>query len=347
MPENELAIRGGQRVPGLDVIRSCAILFVIGGHYFLHTEFNSTNYHGVSMFLLGMWQTLIMINVPLFLLLTGYLNCNKQVGRKYYKNCVRVLISYVFISIVTIAFRKYYCQESYSIVQWILKIFDFSAIPYAWYIEMWIGLFFLVPFLNVLWKNIESKRNKRILIFTLYLCTALPDFFNRYGVSLAPGYWANISPICYYFIGCYIREYQPKIVTWKLILVICGICLINPALNLILAYGRRPMLHLIGTGDGIFVIPLAAIFFIACYRIDIKKRFISSSFAKISVLSLDMYLVSYIFDIMTYGWFKERFAYEPNLWGELFFAIIPTIFVGSFIFAFAKEKIFKLIHIPT
>jgi hypothetical protein len=107
------------------------------------------------------------------------------------------------------------------------------------------------------------------------------------------------------------------------------------------------MLHLIGTGDGIFVIPLAAIFFIACYRIDIKKRFISSSFAKISVLSLDMYLVSYILDIMTYGWFKERFAYEPNLWGELFFAIIPTIFVGSFIFAFAKEKLFKLIHIPT
>jgi hypothetical protein len=50
---------------------------------------------------------------------------------------------------------------------------------------------------------------------------------------------------------------------------------------------------------------------------------------------------------MTYGWFKERFAYEPNLWGELFFAIIPTIFVGSFIFAFAKEKLFKLIHIPT
>jgi len=31
-------------------------------------------------------------------------------------------------------------QEDLTWAKWILKIFDFSAIPYAWYIEMWIGL---------------------------------------------------------------------------------------------------------------------------------------------------------------------------------------------------------------
>jgi hypothetical protein len=107
------------------------------------------------------------------------------------------------------------------------------------------------------------------------------------------------------------------------------------------------MLHLIGTGNGIFGIPLATMFFLVFYRTNIHNNLIQKAFSKISILSLDMYLISYIFDNITYGWFRSQFEYEPSLWGILFFAIIPTIFVGSFLFADAKQKIFKLAHIPT
>jgi surface polysaccharide O-acyltransferase-like enzyme len=349
--KNSTSVLGGgnalcnKRIAGLDIIRSFAILFVIGSHFMIHTDFNSTLYHGVSMFVQGMWQSLTLINVPLFLILTGYLNGNKQVGKKYYKGCVRVLRSYLVISIITIIFRKYYLLDNVSMIHWILKIFDFSAIPYGWYIEMWIGLFFLTPFLNVLWKNIDSKRNKGILILTLYLCSALPDFFNRYGVHLAPGYWSNVAPLCFYFIGCYIKEYQPEVKSVKLWLAILGICLINPIANLVLSYGHRTMLHLIGTGYGIFGIPMAALFFLAFYKRNIRNGFIRKLVERVSVLSLDMYLISYVFDMIVYGWCKSHFAYEPGLWGLLFFAIVPTIFISSFLFAWIKEKIFQFIKI--
>lgn len=334
-----------KRIDGLDIIRVCAILFVIGSHFMINTDFNSTNYRGISMFLQGMWQSLTLINVPLFLILTGYLNGNKQVGSAYYRNCIRVLNAYFFISVITILFRKYYCHEELSVIRWILKIFDFSAITYSWYIEMWIGLFFITPFLNILWKNIDSKRNKRILILTLYLFVALPDFFNRYGVSLAPEYWRNLSPLCYYFLGCYIKEYQPVVSRVKLSLIICGICLLNPIANLFLSYGHRPMLHLIGTGNGIFGIPMAAMFFMACYRIELKNEGVRRLMKKISILSLEMYLASYMFDVMIYGWFKERFDYDPSLWGLFAFVIIPLVFIGSFVFAIIKEKIFRVLKL--
>lgn len=78
-------------------------------------------------------------------MLTGYLNANKAPSRKYYKGCIRVLFAYLLFSFITILFRKYYLSEDLSWTQWILKILDYSAIPYAWYIEMWIGLFLLTP----------------------------------------------------------------------------------------------------------------------------------------------------------------------------------------------------------
>ena len=122
------------RIIGLDLIRSCAILFVIAGHFWLNTPFKNTIFEEESMFVQSIFRMFFAMGVPLFLLLTGYLNTNKTVSKRYYKGCIRVLVAYLFFSIITILFRKYYLHQELSWLKWILKIFDFSAIPYAWYI---------------------------------------------------------------------------------------------------------------------------------------------------------------------------------------------------------------------
>ena len=76
---------------------------------------------GISMFLQGMMIPVFTVGVPLFMMLTGYLNIHKTPTKKYYKGMIRVLVAYLFFSVVTIAFRKYYLGEELSIVQWILK----------------------------------------------------------------------------------------------------------------------------------------------------------------------------------------------------------------------------------
>lgn len=320
-----------QRACGLDVVRCCAILFVIGGHFFLHTPFNNTQFCSGSMFVLGMLQTLMLINVPLFLMLTGYLNLNKRVNRKYYRNGIRVIVSYAVISVITLLYRKYYLGESESWWMWIRKILDFSAIPYAWYIEMWIGLFLLTPFLNILWNNIGSRRHKHVLLLSLYLLTALPDFFNRYGFTLVPAYWEALYPVTFFYLGAYIREYKPQIATKWLVAGIFGICLINPVINIVL-FGQRPMLHLIGDGNGVFGVPLSVLFFLAVYKTDYRNGGVKAILAKVSVLSLDMYLFSWIFDSSVY---PLTAAYMPDMqsWGILVYyvAVVGTIFILSFL----------------
>lgn len=81
-----------KRVIGLDLIRSCAIFFVIAGHFFsLNTEFRTNVFEGVSMFIQGAFSMLFASGVPLFIMLTGYLNCNKTVSRQYYKGGIKAL----------------------------------------------------------------------------------------------------------------------------------------------------------------------------------------------------------------------------------------------------------------
>lgn len=180
------------RIIGLDLVRSCAILFVIAGHFFvLNTPFKNTDFGGFSMFLQAMSIPLFMTGVPLFLLLTGYLNANKTVSKRYYKGCIRVLASYFLFSLLTILFRKYYLQEDLTWAKWILKIFDFSAIPYAWYIEMWIGLFLLTQPQFESWK---------LWIVILLLCLINPVFnslfvHNHTLIQIAGGPWGVFGTV--------------------------------------------------------------------------------------------------------------------------------------------------------
>ena len=193
---------------GLDIIRSFAILFVIAGHFLLNTSFNSSIFYGYSLFIQAMAKMLFIIGVPLFILLTGYLNSEKSINKKYYRAGLRVIISYLLFSVVTILIRHYYLHEHFSWIQWGLKILDFSAIPYAWYIEMWIGLYLFTPFLNLLYKAIPTWKQKVLWLIILFMMTAVPDLLNRYGLHLVPNFWKTCYPLLFFFIGCFIKEYQ-------------------------------------------------------------------------------------------------------------------------------------------
>lgn len=298
------------------------------------------------MFLQGMMRTFAMINVPLFLILTGYLNLNKQISRKYYRGMVAVLLSYLFISVITIFFREHFTADHLSPVRWLLKITDFSAISYAWYIEMWIGLYLLTPFLNILWQNIATRRHKHILIATLYLLCALPDMFNRYGVSLVPGYWELIYPCAFYFIGAYIRQYQPTVKASKLLLFTLAVCLVNPVFNLLFVKNHS-MIQLAGDGNGIFGMPLAAAVFLLLYRVDLGSRPLRALLESISRVSLDMYLASYMFDLAYYSYFKAHFYRDQGQFGPWFFVIVPLVFLSAYIFSLLKRRLFLLLHLPT
>lgn len=331
------------RILGLDIIRSSAILFVIAGHFFaLHTEYSTTPFGGISMFIQACFPSLFYIGVPLFIMMTGYLNTNKTVvDKRYFKGMLRVLIAYLFFSILTLLFKKYYLMVDITVRNAIGGILRYRAMPYAWYVEMWIGLYLFTPFLNLLYKAIPTQQQKLIWIVILMAMTALPDLLNRYGFYLVPGFWVSCFPLMFFFIGIYIKEYQPKIKPLYGWGIIIACCLINPIFNLLFVHNHS-LVQIAGGSFGVFGTLIAVAFFLLVYQKDIKALLLRRIITKISLLSLDIYLCCYIFDAIYYPWFKEHYFVNQSQFGIFFFVIVPLVFLSSLALAQIKEWLFKI-----
>jgi surface polysaccharide O-acyltransferase-like enzyme len=291
------------------------------------------------MFLQGMMNSVFTVGVPLFMMLTGYLNIRKTPTVKYYKGMVRVLVAYLFFSLVTIAFRKYYLGEELSIVQWVLKIFNYSAIPYAWYIEMWIGLALLTPFLNYLYHAIPTMKQKLLLIATLFVMTSLPNTIND-RVELLPDYFhVACYPLLYYFMGSFIREYQPTIKVWVGWTIIFLVSLFNPVVTLLLVGPNSADWGFGGMAMGGCSVFIAVTIFLMFYRKDIQVACIKRWVTHCSMVSLEMYLCCWMFDQLYYPWFKERFYESQAQFLPWFLVIVPAVFLSSYIVASAYNFI--------
>lgn len=278
-------------------------------------------------------------------MLTGFLNVSKiECKWKYYRGGIRVIIAYLFFAIVTILIRKFWMAENLSWIQCGLKILDFSAIPYGWYIEMWIGLYLLTPFLNLMYAAIPTKRQKQILLVTLFILTALPNLFNRYGLHLVPGFWQGVYPLTFFFIGSYIREYEPRLIgkkVWVAIAVIILTCAINPVFNMLFVKNHA-MIQIVGDPHGVFGTIVAVLMFLLLYKVDIKNHVTTAVLKRISLLSLDMYLCCWIFDKLFYPYFLDRYFVNQSQFGKYFFVIVPLVFFSSLIVAQLKEWLFAL-----
>ena len=98
-------------------------------------------------------------------------------------------------------------------------IFTFQAISYAWYINMFIGLYILIPFLNKIVKS-SSKKELQLFILVLLIISILPATWNNFSEILGysnifplPNFWISIYPISYYIVGCYLKVHPVKLKT--------------------------------------------------------------------------------------------------------------------------------------
>lgn len=74
-----------ERNYNLDLIRSVAVIFVLSVHFFLNSGFYGIICEGEKMFVMCVLRTSFITCVPLFLMLTGYLMCKKELSLKYFK----------------------------------------------------------------------------------------------------------------------------------------------------------------------------------------------------------------------------------------------------------------------
>lgn len=329
-----------KRLSGLDIVRSTAIIFVI----LLHStslsgvfDGNRGAVWGISLYL----RHLCMSCVPLFLMLSGYLQRNKRPSISYYLGIIPLYISYVAISILCIVA---YAVQGYmngnmdmTFTTAVYKILDFSANGYAWYFEMYIGLFLLIPFLNLAYSSVLTKRGKLILIISLAFLTLLPDTLSGFApyysgtssvtLGILPDFFKSLYPVTYYYIGSYIAEYKPRVSAPKKVLTVLCAPLLPMAVVALCTHLRGGYAWYMFNGFQTLAVALTAVcVFLALYDIDVKQKCIASVFSCISVHTFEIYMLSYLWDTLLYS--------APFIGGRLPYIVTALlVFVASFLSA--------------
>lgn len=167
---------------------------------------------------------------------------------------------------------------------------------------MYIGLFLLIPFLNVLWKGLTSRHSRGIFLLTLIVLTVLPptlQSFRPFGtvLDILPDFWTALYPLTYYFIGAYLHAYPPLFSRARRVgLVIastalpCALCYLFTMLDGSYAW------YMMNGYASVTVLLTGVSYFLLLYDINGKARPLRFLVTKVSLCSFEMYLCSYLSD---------------------------------------------------
>lgn len=326
----------------LDIIRTVAIVFVLIGHFADHTGLYEYAQSDVIRFVSIALRMLLGLSVDLFMLLTGYLCCNKRLEGKYYLGLVRIYGVYLICSVITLVFKALVFHEEMGISHIIGSIVNFYACDYAWYMLMYLGLFLMIPFLNLVFNSLSSKKQHLALLATCVYFVVLPSFLNMF-VQLHSIWWKNLFPILYYFAGAYIRRYQPKISPVKGGALLAALIVCFTAFYWVVLGSDGRWTITVTYHDYFQTFLLSVILFISLNSINITSpsKALSSIASHLSELSMAIYLMSGVSDAFLYPKFK---ALVPTV-EEQFFWWIPVAML-SFVGALVLARIVMWLYIP-
>ena len=329
------------RNPACDIIRIFAFLSVISVHFFMNSGFYSVPIDGARLYFMTVARCFFMVCVPLFLILTGYLMCNKKLEKGYYGKIGKTLFVYVCASILCILFKKHYLLQEWDMRDAIEGTLGFTGASYSWYIEMYIGLFLIIPFLNGAYHSLESKKQKLILLGTMLFMTALPSVvnifvFDSYAfwvqpvkeweyTKIIPSFFTVLYPVTYYFLGCFIREFKPKLNAHLNAFLIIVLAFAFGSFNF---YRSRGAYFVSGIWQEWGALPnviMTVLVFIFLLNLpsDRLPNPIKTALSHISDLTLGGYLLSYIFD----QYFYEKLNAKVEVVTDRIVYFVPMVAV--------------------
>lgn len=323
------------RYINLDYLRAYALFLVILAHNVFEME-DIITWGDKLMLTIRMT---CMSAIALWLILSGYLCNRRPLGAKHYLSYIHIFVQFMLCSILCEIFNILYLGYDASPVEILRTFTTFSASKYAWYVVLYNGLFLLMPFLNIVYHGLKTKKQKQFLLLTMIFLTILPSFANLY-FHIYEQWWYRLYPLTYYFIGAYLSEFMPKIKPWKLFIAL---------LASIIAYAAFIMYYcnfkILGTDDliyhdsfGIFIIALITFVLFCNLNLSGVPTVINKVVTQISKVSFSAYLLSHIFDSILYQkyfywlpYLRYRYKYSPR--------VVLMSYIGSILLACVVEYI--------
>ena len=332
----ELRTHSGKREVGGDIARTIAVILVPLVHFFGLTFYYNTKFDS-TMLLPTAIRWLGICAVPLFMIISGYFKVNSSFTKKHYFAIIPLLCTHIVISTIRIWVDYHFHGEVIDTTYILDRLLYFK---YGWYIRLYIGMLLIMPLINIGYKNIGDKWKKEVIILTLVGLNALgPLTFD-----VVPSSWLILYVFGYYLIGCYLREYKVKINYLTGILGVVAILAIVSFATCIHCDGDVFDWSFIGyqgnSGYSAMVtVFISMLIMVMCLNINFNNKIISFVFKAISLVSLEMYLFSQMFDGFVYKEIINNNVAFANSFSKIF-VLVGTSAGLAFVASWVKKGVF-------
>lgn len=308
------------RQSGADLFRILGLLFVNSLHACLYNGFYFQEQAGLAMWLANSARWLTFGCNAMFMLLTGYLKTASPWNKRYYKSLVAVLVGYVLTCVISYPIRYFCLGETDPLGVWLTRFATFSN--YAWYVEMYIGLFLFSPLINLALDKIQEGRKMWMVTAGLLLVTV---GHSATTIGLLPDYGGGMYPLALYTLGAVIRRTQPRLPSWFCLPAAVVTALGLGYVTMKTATDGFSSGFTQGYG-GFWVVLMVTMLFLAVYRLEAGER-TGRVLAWLSGGVFEGYILSRLLDVWIYGTVSQW--HSPEYYPLIFVCVTVPVFVIS------------------
>lgn len=188
---------------GIDALRIAAMLMVLILHLLAYTHvLDLTNIGSGSYRVAWLLEIAAYCGVNCYALITGYVCCD---GTFKYERVVTLWFQVIFYTVGSLLLVMLFFPQAVNFKGVLGSLFPVLTGQY-WYVTAYVGLFFFIPFLNALGRQLTRMQFQYLLVTVLVLFSVIPILIHRDVFFIDGGYtlwWLGVL----YMLGMYIKKY--------------------------------------------------------------------------------------------------------------------------------------------
>ena len=217
------------------------------------------------------FNALVRFAVPVFVMITGALMLHREyeIGSFLKKRLVRVVVPFLFWSLVYIWYSWFNGELKFGIDAWVniklvLHLLKWGSSNHLWYVYMLIGLYFFIPVIGKFIRHATEKEIQYFLIVWFAVMMITQPYLVRFNTAVDMHYFAGYAG--YLVLGHYLafREFTIKnLRIWMVMLFVFCTALITIGTGLIIPYRNWPGTLFYEPLNPAIVMQAASVFIIA------------------------------------------------------------------------------------
>lgn len=346
-----------KRTPNLELIRIVSMLMILALHF--------VNGGGVVRSDIGINREIgrfiycfCFPCVDLFVLITGFF-WNKN-SHAVAKSC-KIWLQTLFYSVGTMAviLLIFGTENIFSRKKLMWTFMPLSSSQF-WFMFIYVGLLFLVPFLNLFIEKLSFRMHTAFCITLMFLFTITPAIFPQENTLVKNSGYEVLWFVVLYFIGAYLNRFDPfkKIGKYTCLALIAAVTVLEYVETVVIeAVLKSDIISHLDTllrwrqsvaSYASFPVFISAVLWFEFFRkLEIKNEHVSKAVCRVSSLCIGVYLIHigvFVWDILfTRIFHPDRYYDSAFLWIYFVF-FVASVFTAGCIVEFIRQLLFNKLN---